>query len=62
MSATSGLLYLPRVIVSIWWNEDWQGKLKYSEKTCLIATFFHHKSHLTTPGREPGPPLWKSSG
>jgi hypothetical protein len=22
----------------IWWNEDWQGKLKYSEKTCPSAT------------------------
>jgi hypothetical protein len=21
-----------------WWNEDWQGKLKYSEKTCPSAT------------------------
>jgi hypothetical protein len=34
-----GLLYLPRVIVSwrIWWNK-WQGKPKYSEKTCPGAT------------------------
>jgi hypothetical protein len=22
----------------IWWNEDWQGKPKYSEKTCPSAT------------------------
>jgi hypothetical protein len=22
----------------IWWNDDWQGKPKYSEKTCPIAT------------------------
>jgi hypothetical protein len=22
---------------SNWWNENWQGKLKYSEKTCPIA-------------------------
>jgi hypothetical protein len=21
-----------------WWNEDWQGKLKYSEKTCPSGT------------------------
>jgi hypothetical protein len=21
-----------------WWNEDWQGKPKYSEKTCPSAT------------------------
>jgi hypothetical protein len=23
---------------SSWWNEDWQGKLKYLEKTCPSAT------------------------
>jgi hypothetical protein len=23
-----------------WWNEDWQGKPKYSEKTCPSATLF----------------------
>jgi hypothetical protein len=23
--------------------------------------FVHHKSHLTRPGREPGPPLWEES-
>jgi hypothetical protein len=23
---------------NIWWNENWQGKLKYSEKTCPSAT------------------------
>jgi hypothetical protein len=22
---------------SIWWNENWQGKLKYSEETCPSA-------------------------
>jgi hypothetical protein len=26
-----------------WWNEDWQGKPKFSEKTCPSATFVHHK-------------------
>jgi hypothetical protein len=26
-----------------WWNEIWQGKPKYSEKTCPSATFVHHK-------------------
>jgi hypothetical protein len=23
--------------------------------------FVHHKSHLTRPGREPGPPRWEAS-
>jgi hypothetical protein len=25
------------------WNVDWQGKPKFSEKTCHSATFVHHK-------------------
>jgi hypothetical protein len=39
-SATSGLLYLPWVTVRMenLWNENWQGKPKYSEKTCPSAT------------------------
>jgi hypothetical protein len=24
--------------------------------------FVHHKSHLTRPGREPGPPRWEACG
>jgi hypothetical protein len=38
----------------IWWNEDWQGKLKYSEKNLSQRYFVHHKSHLTDPGSNPG--------
>jgi hypothetical protein len=42
-AATSGLLYKPQMIDedhfwSNWWNEDWQGKPTYSEKTCCSAT------------------------
>jgi hypothetical protein len=37
-----------------WWNEDWQGKPKYSEKTCLSATLSTTKSHLRDPGSNPG--------
>jgi hypothetical protein len=40
-------------------NVDWQGKPKFSEKTCPSATFVHHKIHMTRPGFEPGPPRWK---
>jgi hypothetical protein len=32
---------------SNWWNEDWQGKPKYSEKTCPSATLSTTKSHMT---------------
>jgi hypothetical protein len=24
----------------IWWNDDWQGDPKYSEKTCPCVTLF----------------------
>jgi hypothetical protein len=40
-AATPGLLCQPRVIVKMIvesrWNEDWQGKPKYSDKTCPSA-------------------------
>jgi hypothetical protein len=46
-AATPGLLCKPRVIVKMIvarrWNVDWQGKPKFSEKTCPSATFVHHK-------------------
>jgi hypothetical protein len=42
-AATFGLLYKPQMIDEgdcggNWWNEDWQGKPKYSKKTCPSAT------------------------
>jgi hypothetical protein len=37
---------------SNWWNEIWQGKPKYSEKTYPIATLSTTKFHMT-PGLEP---------
>jgi hypothetical protein len=56
-AATSGLLYKPQMIDdddfwSSWWNEDWQGKPKYSEKTCPSATLSTIKSHMTRPRLE----------
>jgi hypothetical protein len=33
----------------IWWNEDWQGKPKYSEKTCPSATLFTTNPTLLDP-------------
>jgi hypothetical protein len=42
-----GLLYQPRMmdvrwwwwwVWSSWWNENWQGKMKYLEKSCPSAT------------------------
>jgi hypothetical protein len=36
------------------WNEDWQGKLKYSEKTCPIATLFTKNPTWRDPSSNPG--------
>jgi hypothetical protein len=38
---------------SNWWNEDWHGKPKYSEKTYPSATLSTTKSHMLRPGFEP---------
>jgi hypothetical protein len=40
------------------WNENWQEKSKYSEKTYPIATFTQ-KSDMTWPRLEPMLPLWE---
>jgi hypothetical protein len=39
---------------SNWWNEDWQGKPKYSEKTCPSATSSTTNPTLPDPGLNPG--------
>jgi hypothetical protein len=45
---------------SNWWNEDWQGKLKYSEKTCpsvtLSTTDPTWPDPCANPGRRGGKP------
>jgi hypothetical protein len=37
-----------------WWNEDWQGKPKYSEKTYLSATLSATNPTWLDPGVNPG--------
>jgi hypothetical protein len=62
-SATSGLFYFPRAIVRM------ENLVEYrlTEETEVLGeklpqrNFVHFKSHLTRPGREPGPPLWETS-
>jgi hypothetical protein len=41
-------------------GNDWQGKPKYSEKTCSSAAL-STTSPTCLPGREPGPPRWEAS-
>jgi hypothetical protein len=38
----------------IWWNEDWQGKPKYSEKTCPSTTLSTINPTWPDPGSNPG--------
>jgi hypothetical protein len=38
----------------IWWNEDWQGRPKYSEKTCPSANLPTTNPTLPDPGANPG--------
>jgi hypothetical protein len=38
----------------IWWNEDLQGKPKYSEKTCPSATLSTTNPTWRDPGSNPG--------
>jgi hypothetical protein len=38
----------------IWWNEDWQGKPKYSKKTCPSVTLFTTNPTWPDPGLNPG--------
>jgi hypothetical protein len=37
-----------------WWNKDWQGKPKYSEKTCSSATLSTTNPPWTNPVLNPG--------
>jgi hypothetical protein len=39
---------------SNWWDEDWQGKPKYSEKTCPSAILSTTNSTWSDPGSNPG--------
>jgi hypothetical protein len=39
---------------SKWWNEDWQRKPRYSEKTCHSATLSTTNPTWPDPGSNPG--------
>jgi hypothetical protein len=62
-SAIEWLLYLLRVIMMM----EKLVELRLAEETEVLGEnlaqrrFVHHKSHLTCPGLEPGPPRWEAS-
>jgi hypothetical protein len=46
-------------------NMEPDGEMRIAGETEVLGEnlpqrhFLHHQSHLTRPGREPGPPRWK---
>jgi hypothetical protein len=58
----NGLLYLPRAIMMMENLVEW----RLAGETEVLGElpqrhFAHHKSHLTRPGLEPGPPRWEAN-
>jgi hypothetical protein len=62
-SVPSGLLYVPRVIVRVENLVEYRltGEIKVLGENLPQRHVLHQKSHLTRPGREPGPPRWEAS-
>jgi hypothetical protein len=50
-----------RVIVEQFVEWRFAGETEVLGKKLPQRHFVHHKSHMTRPGLEPGPPRWETS-
>jgi hypothetical protein len=59
----NGLLYLPRVIMMMDNLVEWRlaGETEVLGESLPQRHYVHHKSHLSRPGLESGPPRWEAS-
>jgi hypothetical protein len=60
-AATTGLVYQPRMIGEGDCGEIGGMKIGRGNRNLPQRHFVHHKSHMTRPGFEPGPPRWEAS-
>jgi hypothetical protein len=62
-AATIALLYQPQMMVTVEQLVEWRlaGEIEVLGVNLPQRHFVHHKSHMTRPRLEPGPPRWEAS-